>query len=113
MQVLSSDNAEHYVWGDSCDGWHLFKSDELSVIEERVPSGKCESRHFHGSAQQCFYILAGEAVIEMAGRDFVLRTGESLVVPAQAPHQFFNRSTSDVRFLVISQPAARGDRQPA
>jgi mannose-6-phosphate isomerase-like protein (cupin superfamily) len=111
--VLSRENVEHYTWGDGCDGWHLLKSDALSVIEECVPPGKSESRHFHSYAQQCFYIVAGEAVIELAGQEFVLRTGESLVVPAQVPHQFFNRSVSDVRFLVISQPATRGDRQAA
>ncbi len=111
VEVRSRNNAEHYTWGEGCDGWHLLKSDGLSVIEERVPPGKSEARHFHSHAQQCFYVVAGEAVIELAGQDFVLRAGESLVVPAQAPHQFFNRSASDVRFLVISQPATRGDRQ--
>ncbi|HSD39579.1 MAG TPA: cupin domain-containing protein [Rhodocyclaceae bacterium] len=111
--VRSRGNAEHYTWGEGCDGWHLLKSDALSVIEERVPPGKSESRHFHSHAQQCFYVVAGEAVIELAGQEFVLCAGESLVVPALAPHQFFNRSVSDVRFLVISQPAMRGDRQAA
>jgi mannose-6-phosphate isomerase-like protein (cupin superfamily) len=112
-EVLSRGNAEHYVWGDGCDGWHLLKSDALSVIEERVPPGKSESRHFHGTAQQCFYIVEGEAVMEMAGQEYVLSTGQSLVVPAKIPHQFFNRSASDVRFLVISQPTTQGDRQAA
>ena len=113
LQALCRDNAEHYAWGDGCDGWHLLKSDVLSVIEERVPPGKFELRHTHGFAQQCFYILEGEAVIEVAGRDITLSAGQSLAVPAQAPHQFFNRSVADVRFLVISQPTTRGDRQPA
>jgi mannose-6-phosphate isomerase-like protein (cupin superfamily) len=113
VAVRSRGIAEHYTWGEGCDGWHLLKSDALSVIEERVPPGKCESRHFHSQAQQCFYVVAGEAVIELAGQEFVLHVGESLVVPAQAPHQFFNRSAQDVRFLVISQRATRGDRQAA
>ncbi|MEC5385971.1 cupin domain-containing protein [Uliginosibacterium sp. H3] len=113
MQVLSRDNAEHYTWGEGCDGWHLLKSDALSVIEERVPPGKSESRHLHMNAQQCFYIVEGEAAIEMAGQEVLLSAGQSLVVPARTPHQFFNRSASDVRFLVISQPSTRGDRQSA
>jgi hypothetical protein len=29
---ISKQNAEHYIWGDSCDDWHLVKSKELSVI---------------------------------------------------------------------------------
>jgi mannose-6-phosphate isomerase-like protein (cupin superfamily) len=112
-QPVSRANAEHYVWGEGCDGWHLLKSESLSVIEERVPAGKCESRHLHERAQQCFYILEGEAVIEVAGEEFTLRAGQSLAVVASTPHQFFNRSTSDVRFLVVSQPSTHGDRQAA
>lgn len=34
---VSKENAEHYVWGGSCDGWHLVKGQELSVIHERMP----------------------------------------------------------------------------
>ena len=33
-------NAEHYVWGDGCDGWHLLKHPDLSVIQERVPADR-------------------------------------------------------------------------
>ncbi|WP_345532316.1 cupin domain-containing protein [Viridibacterium curvum] len=111
MTVRSRSNAEYYVWGDGCDGWHLLKSDRLSVIEERVPPGCGETRHRHAHAQQCFYVLEGEAVIELEGQEFLLCAGESLEVPAGAAHQFFNRSYFDVRFLVVSQPATRGDRQ--
>ena len=58
-------------------------------------------------------MLEGEAVMEVEGVEFVLRPGQSLAVPAQAAHQFFNRSDADVRFLVISQPTTHGDRQAA
>jgi len=35
VEVISRENAEHYVWGDSCDGWHLVRDSDLSVGEER------------------------------------------------------------------------------
>lgn len=34
---ISKANAEHYLWGGDCDGWHLVKSQGLSVIHERMP----------------------------------------------------------------------------
>ena len=37
MPVVSAGTADHYVWGDGCDGWHLVASDRLSVIQERMP----------------------------------------------------------------------------
>ena len=55
----NTSNAEHYKWGESSDGWHLLKSDNLSVIEENVPPCEKEIRHVHVRAQQFFYVLEG------------------------------------------------------
>jgi len=52
LSIVSPNNVEHYVWGDSCDGWHLVLQSDLSVIEECVPAGASEVRHYHQKAQQ-------------------------------------------------------------
>lgn len=52
--ITSAENAEHYIWGDHCDGWHLLKTERLSVIQERMPPGTAEQRHYHERAQQLF-----------------------------------------------------------
>ncbi len=49
---ISVANAEHYTWGANCDGWHLVRTPELSVIQERVPPGGRETRHLHTRARQ-------------------------------------------------------------
>ena len=59
--IVNKENAEHYYWGQNCDGWHLLKSDSLSVIQERMPAGTAESRHYHEKSQQLFFVLSGEA----------------------------------------------------
>ena len=63
-QIISTKSAEHYKWGGpqgtDCDGWHLVKTDELSVIEELMPPGTSEARHSHVHARQLFYVLEGE-----------------------------------------------------
>ncbi|MGA8345596.1 MAG: hypothetical protein WB781_26940, partial [Candidatus Sulfotelmatobacter sp.] len=41
---VSRENAEHYRWGVDCDGWHLVKDAQLSVIEEFMPPGAAEVR---------------------------------------------------------------------
>jgi len=108
--AISRANGEHYVWGDGCDGWHLVKSDELSVIEERMPPGTAEVRHWHRRAQQFFYILSGRATIEIDGKMVEIGAGEGVHIPAGVAHQMKNESGEDVRFLVISRPRAHGDR---
>jgi len=110
VKVASIRNAEHYVWGDGCDGWHLLAGDDLSVIEERMPPGAAEQRHRHARARQLFYVLEGEAVLEMEGAAHVLRPGEGLHVPPGAAHQMRNDSGADARFLVVSAPKSHGDR---
>ena len=57
--VVSIENAEHYIWGDICDGWHLLKREDISIIQERVPPGATEAMHYHNTARQFFYILEG------------------------------------------------------
>jgi hypothetical protein len=37
---ISRETAEHYVWGGTCDGWHLVRSLELSIIQERMPRAR-------------------------------------------------------------------------
>ena len=104
-------NAEHYVWGGGSDGWHLLKQADLSVIRERVPSGAGEARHRHARSRQFFYVLDGEASLEVDGMTHRLRPGMGLHVPPGAAHQFRNDSSADVHFLVISSPPSHGDRE--
>jgi mannose-6-phosphate isomerase-like protein (cupin superfamily) len=108
--VISRANAEHYVWGKQSDGWHLVRDAKLSVIEEQMQPGTAEVLHYHQVAQQFFYILSGEAVMEIDGRDFRLAEGEGIHIPQGALHRIRNESASAIRFLVISQPQGLGDR---
>lgn len=110
MKIVNLENADHYTWGESSSGWYLLKSDTLSVIEELVPPGEEEVRHYHERAQQFFYILSGCASIELAGVEYRLNPGEGIHVPPGAAHQLGNRGEADLRFLVVSEPKSHGDR---
>jgi mannose-6-phosphate isomerase-like protein (cupin superfamily) len=108
--VVSIQNAEHYIWGEICDGWHLLKRDDMSIIQERVPAGGAEIMHYHDSARQFFYVLEGEGMLVFEDHRLLLHRGDGIEIPPQVKHQFWNQSNSDVYFLVISVPTARGDR---
>ncbi len=110
MTKVSKDNAEHYVWGNGCDGWHLVKQEELSVIHERMPAATAEIRHYHQRARQFFFVLSGTATLEIDGQREVLHSFEGVEVPPNVPHQMINDSAEDLEFLVISQPKSHGDR---
>jgi len=107
---ISIENAEHYVWGEICDGWHLLKREDMSVIQERVPAGGGEVMHYHTTARQFFYILEGDGTMVFKDYEIVLHKGEGIEIAPQVEHQFRNQSNVDVHFLVISVPSTRGDR---
>ena len=108
--VVSIDNTEHYVWGDACDGWHLLKRDDMSVIQERVPAGGVEVMHYHMMARQFFYILEGQGAMTFEDQTVFLEKGQGIEIAPLVKHQFKNQSRADVHFLVVSVPSTRGDR---
>lgn len=110
IEPVSLDTAEHYIWGEVCDGWRLLKHDDLSVIQERVPAGSGEVRHFHTRARQFFYVLSGTATLEFDDRSVTFGAGHGVHVPPGIPHRFANASSEDVVFLVVSSPSTAGDR---
>lgn len=113
MTPVSIKEAPHYTWGDVCDGWHLAKTDALSVIQERVPSGAQEVRHLHHHAEQFFYVLSGIATMEADGSVHHLQAGQGIHIPAAHAHQLSNQGSEDVTFIVISTPPSHGDREIA
>lgn len=107
---VTRDRAEHYRWGADCDGWHLVKDKQLSVIEELMPPGAAELRHHHDRSQQFFYILTGEVLMEINGENMLISAGSGVRILPGTRHQIRNPSSSPVRFLVVSQPPSHGDR---
>ncbi|WP_106766279.1 cupin domain-containing protein [Paenibacillus faecalis] len=108
--MISRNNAEHYIWGDKCDGWRLIDEEERSIIHERMPIGTSEVRHFHKRSTQFFFMLSGTMTIEVEGMEYILKEHEGIEVKPYRAHQVFNKSDKDIEFLVISQPNTMNDR---
>jgi mannose-6-phosphate isomerase-like protein (cupin superfamily) len=104
-------NSEHYNWGLNCDGWHLLKTDTLSVIQERMPPGTSEREHYHRHSQQLFYVLAGVGTFELEGQSIQVKANQSLHIPRGSRHRISNNENTILEFLVISEPKAHGDRE--
>jgi mannose-6-phosphate isomerase-like protein (cupin superfamily) len=106
----SKESSEHYNWGDNCDAWKLLTTDQLSVIEERMPSGTEEILHFHQKAQQFFYVLSGIATFEIEGQNIEVSKHEGIQINPGQHHKIKNLLDQDLTFIIISQPNAHGDR---
>jgi len=107
---ISTGTAHSYGWGDGCTGWHLVRAQSLSVIQERMPPGTCEARHWHARARQFFYVLAGTVTIEVEGETHVLPPRTGIELPPGTAHRVSNESPADAEFIVVSEPPSHGDR---
>lgn len=108
--MISKDNAEHYVWGDNCDGWYLLNRPDMLIIHEKMPADTHEKRHFHSVSRQFFFVLQGVLTMELDGNKHELKAQQGLEIPPGVKHQARNDGQSSVEFIVISHPTTRGDR---
>lgn len=107
---ISIENAPFYKWGNSCDSWILAYTPGLSVKLESLPPDTREKLHFHAKAQQFFFILKGTATFYVDDNMEVLSEHNGILVTAETRHYIANQSSTELRFLVISQPAINSDR---
>ncbi len=109
-RVKDQKNADHYIWGSVCDGWHYFRSDELSVIRECMPPHTSETLHYHTKSQQFFYVLSGEAGFIIGDETFKVNAGQGISIAPGEHHRIMNNTDAPLEFVVISSPKSHGDR---
>jgi len=76
------------------------------LIDMHIPHGGGPPPHRH-DFEETFSILEGELEFTFRGTALVLRAGETVNIPANAPHQFRNSSAEAVRLLCICSPAGQ------
>jgi len=102
--------AESYKWGPGCTGWHLFNSNDLSIIQELLPKGSTDILHYHKNVVQFFYILKGEATFQLEEKTHTLVKNQGIEVQPMQSHCISNLSKKDLSILVISTPHSHCDR---
>lgn len=110
ISIMDMKVAEHYNWGDNCDGWHFVRTDSLSIIRERMPKLSKEQIHYHENSQQFFYILSGIATFEVEGELYTVMQNQGIHIKPRITHRISNRGEEDLEFIVVSEPKSHGDR---
>ena len=78
----------------------------FTLIDMHVPPGGGPPPHRH-DFEETFILLDGELQATFRGEQQILRSGETIHIPANAPHQFHNASSQPVRLLCICSPAGQ------
>jgi uncharacterized protein YbjT (DUF2867 family)/quercetin dioxygenase-like cupin family protein len=76
------------------------------VIDMHIPPGGGPPPHRH-DFEETFILLEGQMEATFRGQKSTVRAGETLNIPANAPHQFHNTSGQAVRMLCICSPAGQ------
>jgi quercetin dioxygenase-like cupin family protein len=107
LTLAQSDNLPHIglvgdtytitVTGEDTNG-------RFCVIDMHIPPGGGPPPHRH-DFEETFVLLEGEMEATFRGKKSTVHAGDTLNIPANAPHQFHNVSTGPVRMLCICSPA--------
>lgn len=76
------------------------------LVDMHIPPGGGPPPHRH-DFEESFIVVEGEIEATFRGVKSVAAAGQTLHVPANAPHQFHNRSDRPARLLCICSPAGQ------
>jgi len=79
---------------------------QYCLIDMHVPPGGGPPPHRH-DFEESFTVLEGEIETIFRGKHATVRAGEVINIPANAPHQFQNKSRQPARLLCLCSPAGQ------
>jgi quercetin dioxygenase-like cupin family protein len=96
---LVGDTYTILVAGQDTDG-------KYTLIDMHVPPGGGPPPHRH-DFEEMFTVLDGEVRVTFRGQTITARAGETINVPANAPHSFTNATGAPSRLLCLCAPAGQ------
>lgn len=77
-----------------------------TLIDMHVPHGGGPAPHRH-DFEEMFHVLEGEVEATFRGQTTVVRKGETVNIPSNAPHSFTNKSDKPARLLCVCAPSGQ------
>jgi len=81
---------------------------KYTLIDMHVPPGGGPPPHRH-DFEEMFTVLDGEVEVTFRGERITARAGETINVPANAPHAFHNTAHAPSRVLCLCAPAGQDE----
>lgn len=87
------------VDGDDTEG-------RFCVVDMHIPPGGGPGLHRH-DFEETFIVLDGEIEATFRDKKSIVHAGETINIPANAPHRFHNAATNPARLICICSPAGQ------
>jgi quercetin dioxygenase-like cupin family protein len=81
---------------------------KYTLIDMHVPPGGGPPPHRH-DFEEMFSVLDGQVRVTFRGASMVVSAGQTINVPANAPHSFTNASDAPARLLCLCAPAGQDE----
>lgn len=75
---------------------------QQSIAEASLPMAGKTQRHYHKLSEEIYFILEGEAMMEIDGEEQKVSSGDAVLIPAGAWHQI--SALTQLRFLCCCSP---------
>jgi mannose-6-phosphate isomerase-like protein (cupin superfamily) len=85
----------------------LVDHENLSIKLEELPPGGRSDLHFHNKARQFFFLIRGQALVEVDEEMTPLGTEQGVEVPPGRRHQIVNPGDDKTVFVLVSSPRVR------
>ena len=83
----------------------LFESERLLVGLNAFEPGQVHELHSHEGMDKLYYVLEGDGLLLLDGRQLNMRAGELTVAPEGVPHGIRNTGTGRLLVLTVLAPA--------
>jgi len=76
--------------------------EKQSLAEASLLAGGQTDRHYHKLSEEIYFMLEGQAEMEIDGETRSVKPNDAILIPAGAWHQI--TATTDIRFLCCCSP---------
>ncbi len=98
--------AEYADWrSDKMGKSTIYESARLLVGLNGFEAGQSHALHAHAGMDKLYYVLDGEGVFVLEGRELSMQAGNLLVAPAGVPHGVKNTGQRRLLVLAVLAPA--------
>jgi quercetin dioxygenase-like cupin family protein len=81
------------------------RAELLRIDSVNPPSAEREPVHVHPKQESGAEVVSGSLVFEVVGERRELGAGDTIRVPANTPHRFWNEASEDARSIQFFRPA--------
>ncbi len=72
----------------------------IAIVD--IDPGKSSRNHFHPEVEETYFVLSGQALVNVDGVDVIIKLGDLITIPTGVHHKVSNPSDSEILQLYVT-----------